>query len=624
MAVWQENLRRLLRQKEVLILHGNVRDSAYIRGDGTLLSGLSELLIEVGRSEQFQKIHFWGIVSTRDGKIETPLWTIERIEALTGGEGVNIIRNGGNTPELQQLGRWLQDGISDIKERHLFVINYIDQLTPYYEKGAHPAGDRAALALSMVLKIIENITPNNRLIMIALSDTMIPMEYYTQSPKVALMKIPQPDKEERYSYFSSLSSQAFSNDQLEFLSNITDGLYVRDLQNIKRDILKERERTEAADISFTQLRKLVNRYRIGIEDDPWAKLPLRDPSKGLLDNAVIWFKKRIIGQDHAVEAVVKAIKNARAGVVGLASGQGTKPRAIFFFAGPTGVGKTFLAKKLAEYLFDSEDAFIRFDMSEFKEEHTVSKLIGSPPGYVGYEKGGMLTEAIMTRPFSVILFDEIEKAHPKIMDIFLQILDDGRLTDSRGQTVFFTESVIIFTSNIGTRTTTADGQRPVDEKRRLEEIFINFKDPDERAKKIREHFIQAVRDFFTYEISRPELLNRIGSNIIAFNYIDNQEAQIKIIKGKLDDMSLNFRDRFSASGHKLIFDDSVSEHFFNKYKDHIAIFGGRGLVNALENEISSILAEQVLNAESNNQRGVNFKIYLDSKGVLRCQRMSGI
>ncbi len=198
-------------------------------------------------------------------------------------------------------------------------------------------------------------------------------------------------------------------------------------------------------LEMSRMRKIVNRYRLGTEEDPWSKLPLTGPPKGLIDSAVMWFKERVIGQDEAIEEVLRALKKARAGVVGLASGQSSKPKAVFFFAGPTGVGKTFLAKKLAEYLFDTEEAFIRFDMSEFKEEHTISKLIGSPPGYVGYEEGGKLTNAVKERPFSVILFDEIEKAHPRIMDIFLQILDDGRLTDSRGQTVFFMESVIIFT-----------------------------------------------------------------------------------------------------------------------------------------------------------------------------------
>ena len=618
MAVWQENLRRLLKQKEILILHGNVRDSAYIKKDGTLLKGLTELLREVGKEQGYQKIHLWGVLFDHEGKGNPPMWSIERIEPLEDNEKPLTKRIGGQNPEMQLLGRWLKEEIKNTIEKKIFVINYIDKLTPYSQRGIYPRD--IALTISLIQKIIENITPNNRLIMIALQDTMLPLEYYTNSPRVAVMEIPIPDKEERYIFFSRILSQRkFNDEQIEFLSNITEGLYVRDLENIQRDVIEESKSADPEKISFTRLRKIVNKYRIGTEEDPWAKLPLIGHSKGLLDSAETWFKKRVIGQDHAVKEVVKAIKKARAGVVGLASGQEAKPKAVFFFAGPTGVGKTFLAKKLAEYLFDSEEAFIRFDMSEFKEEHTVSKLIGSPPGYVGYEKGGMLTNAVKNRPFSVILFDEIEKAHPKIMDIFLQILDDGRLTDSRGQTVFFTEAVIIFTSNIGTRTTTAGGQI-IDEKAKLEEILHTVKDPEERAKKVREHFINAVRNFFMHEISRPELLNRIGSNIIAFNYLDVSEVKRKIIQTKLEDLSFNFRDKFASFGHRLIFNNEVVDYFLNKYGKNIEQFGGRGLVNALEDEVAHLLAEQILHAEKEGQKECNFIFYVNKQGELRCRR----
>ncbi len=622
MAVWQENLRRLLKLKEILILHGNVRDSAYVKKDGSLLKGLTELLREVGREQGYQKIHFWGVLFDHEGKGNPPMWSIERIESLKGDENPLTKRMGGQNPELQLLGRWLKEEIRNTTEKKIFVINYIDKLTPYSQRGIYPRD--IALTISLIQKIIENITPNNRLIMIALQDTMLPLEYYTNSPRVAVMEIPMPDKEERYIFFSQILSQKrFNDEQIEFLSNITDGLYVRDLENIQRDVIKECSDTDTdpEKISFTRLRKIVNRYSIGTEEDPWAKLPLSDHSKGLLDSAETWFKERVIGQDHAVREVVNAIKKARAGVVGLASGQEAKPRAVFFFAGPTGVGKTFLAKKLAEYLFDSEEAFIRFDMSEFKEEHTVSKLIGSPPGYVGYEKGGMLTNAVKNRPFSVILFDEIEKAHPKIMDIFLQILDDGRLTDSRGQTVFFTEAVIIFTSNIGTRTTTAGGQ-VIDEKAKLEEILQTVNDPEERAKKIREHFEKSVRNFFIQEISRPELLNRIGSNIIAFNYLDLSEAKRRIIQTKLEDLSFNFRDKFASLGHRLTFKDEVVDYFLDKHGKNIEQFGGRGLVNALENEVAHLLAEQILYSEKVGQKKCNFIFYINPQGELRCRRES--
>ena len=157
--------------------------------------------------------------------------------------------------------------------------------------------------------------------------------------------------------------------------------------------------------------------------------------------------KRVIGQEQAVKAVSQAIRRTRAGLK-----DPKRPGGSFIFAGPTGVGKTELAKTLAEFLFGDEDALIQLDMSEYSEKHTVSRLFGSPPGYVGYEEGGQLTEKVRRKPFSVVLFDEVEKAHPDVFNTLLQILEDGRLTDSQGRTVDFKNTVIIMTSNLGTRT----------------------------------------------------------------------------------------------------------------------------------------------------------------------------
>lgn len=623
MAVWQENFKRLLQQKEVLILHGNVRDTAYIKKCGTLMPGLTDLIRDMGRNLQFQRGVFWGVFFDESGKGHSPMWSLERLENWQDQERFPARTTASETRELTLLTRWLEEEVRDVRQKSIFIINYLDKLTPYSPRGIYPRD--TALIITLIQKIIENITENNRLIMVALQDTMLPLEYYTNSPKVAVMEIPLPDREERKIYFErQLAERHLPPDQLEFLANITDGLYVRDLENILHDLVRDlvgEGAKKEAEISYAFLRRLVNRYRLGTEEDPWASLPLSGPPKGLLDSAQVWFQQKVIGQDYAVKAVVRSIKKARAGVVGLAAGQEAKPRAVFFFAGPTGVGKTFLAKKLAEYLFDTEEAFCRFDMSEFKEEHTVSKMIGAPPGYVGYEKGGELTNAVRNRPFTVVLFDEIEKAHPKIMDIFLQILDDGRLTDSRGQTVFFTECVIVFTSNIGTRTYSSTNQ-PLLEKQRLDEILQKVTDPAERETRIRQHFIEAVRDFFLYEISRPELLNRIGTQIIAFNFIDRMDAKRDIIQAKLKEISINFQDKFTNLGHRLNFTPDVVDYFLSKHGQDIENFGGRGLVNAIDDTVGHLLAEQVLLAEKLNLKKVKFQILVNEQGELRCRRES--
>ncbi len=185
----------------------------------------------------------------------------------------------------------------------------------------------------------------------------------------------------------------------------------------------------------------VRRYKVGVTEDPWQKV---DHAK--IRGAVSFIGKRVKGQEHAVTHMLDIVKRAVTGVGRTRSGA---PRGVAFLAGPTGVGKTELAKTITNLLFGDESAYIRFDMSEFSAEHADQRLIGAPPGYVGYDVGGELTNAIREKPFSVVLFDEIEKAHPRILDKFLQILDDGVLTSGRGERVYFSEALLIFTSNLG-------------------------------------------------------------------------------------------------------------------------------------------------------------------------------
>lgn len=597
MAVWLENMERLLKQKDVLILHGNIRDTAFLMEDGNHFSGLSKLIRDTARKHDFSCVRFWGMMPKLDDPTkELPIWRTERIERLDGAAPpVNRKVGDGDNVLSQLLNSWHQDEVRKTNEKTLFVIYHIDKLTPFSQSCSY--GQDVGLLVSLIQKIIGNMADNNKLIMVALRDTMIPLEYYTNSPRVALLEIPMPGREERRAFFGKdFATKGLNLECLDVLANITDGLYALDLENIAKAVRKET--ASQPELSNSTLRKLVNRYRIGSEDDPWSALSIEGSPKGLKDCAESWFKGKIIGQDHAVVEVVRAIKKARAGVAGLVSGQASKPRGVFFFAGPTGVGKTFLAKKLAEFLFDTEEAFTRFDMSEFKEEHTISKLIGAPPGYVGYERGGELTNKIRNRPFSIVLFDEIEKAHPKILDIFLQILDDGRLTDSRGQTVFFTESVIIFTSNIGTRSTDSRG-RPIREKKDLDNILAEENDAHKANLRVRKHFTDSVRNFFQEEISRPELLNRIGSQIIAFNFINGDEAIEQIITNTLNEITLNFRDKFSKRNFSLAFDNpEVKNYLKDCHGQHISRFGGRGLLSVIDDEIGYLLADHLLFAES--------------------------
>ncbi len=282
--------------------------------------------------------------------------------------------------------------------------------------------------------------------------------------------------------------------------------------------------------------------------------------------------KRIVGQDEAIKAVSEAIRRARAGLK-----EPNKPIGSFLFLGPTGVGKTELAKTLAEFLFGDEDAMIRFDMSEYMEKHTVSRFIGAPPGYVGYEEGGQLTEAIRRRPYSVILLDEIEKAHPDIFNILLQILDDGRLTDSKGRVVDFKNTIIIMTSNLGS------------------ELLLKI-DPDDK-----ENFEKAkdeIMELLKYKF-KPEFLNRIDE-IIVFHKLTKD--QIKDIVNLLIE---RVRRTLRAQKMELEISDKAIEKIAEIGFD--PLFGARPLRRTIQREIENMIAKKILDGEFKE----NDKILID-------------
>ena len=311
---------------------------------------------------------------------------------------------------------------------------------------------------------------------------------------------------------------------------------------------------------------------------PAAKITQDENKK--LKNLDKELHKRVIGQNEAVEAVAKAIRRSRVGLK-----NPNRPIGSFLFLGPTGVGKTELSKALAESLFGTEDSIIRIDMSEFMEPHSVAKLIGAPPGYVGFDDGGQLTEKIRRKPYSVILFDEIEKAHPDVMNMLLQILEDGRLTDSQGRTVNFKNTVIIMTSNIGARLIT--------EKKSLG--FANSSDEDE-AKEY-EDIKKNVMAELKKEL-RPEFINRID-DIIVFHKLNDDE-----IRSIIDLLLKNVEQRLVEQGLNIKIDKSVKELIAKKGVDKE--FGARPLRRAIQNIVEDKLAEEIL--DGNIKTGVEAKL----------------
>jgi ATP-dependent Clp protease ATP-binding subunit ClpB len=271
--------------------------------------------------------------------------------------------------------------------------------------------------------------------------------------------------------------------------------------------------------------------------------------------------KRVIGQSEAVTAVADAIQRSRAGLA-----DPNRPTASFIFLGPTGVGKTELAKALAAYLFDTEEAMVRIDMSEYMEKHSVSRLMGAPPGYVGYEEGGQLTEAVRRRPYSVVLFDEIEKAHPDVFNVMLQMLDDGRITDSQGRTVDFKNTIIIMTSNIGSQ------------------YILDIAGQDDRYDEMRNRVMEAMRTSF-----RPEFLNRIDEIIIFHALLKSElreivKNQVVRLGGRLADRKLSLK----------LSDDALD---FLADVGYDPTYGARPLKRAIQRELETAIAKCILRGE---------------------------
>ena len=346
---------------------------------------------------------------------------------------------------------------------------------------------------------------------------------------------------------------------------------LRDKINVEKEKLqKEKEKWESKN---TKSITTLTEEDIAEVVASWTGVPVKkltQTENEKLRNLEQTLHQRVIGQNEAVDAVAKAIRRGRVGLK-----DPNRPIGSFLFLGPTGVGKTELSKALAESLFGNEDAMIRIDMSEYMEGHSVSKLIGSPPGYVGFDEGGQLTEKIRRKPYSVILFDEIEKAHPDVMNMLLQILDDGRLTDAQGRTVNFKNTVIIMTSNIGARLIT-------------DKTTLGFSAKDKKEESQKEY--ETIKKDVMGELKkqfRPEFINRIDE-IIVFHKLNEED-----IKQIIDIMLNQVTKRMAEKSYKFEIDNSVKELIAKKGVD--TDYGARPLKRAIQNILEDKIAEEILN-----------------------------
>jgi ATP-dependent Clp protease ATP-binding subunit ClpA len=432
----------------------------------------------------------------------------------------------------------------------------------------------------------------NLMIAIVEKEGDLPDWLVVNNPRLRHIPLPKPDHVVRRAVISKLlrtlkvsegtGPEAFKKAEQAFIDG-TEGLLVIDIANVV-------QLSRAEGLGVTDAAEAVRRYKLGVTEDVWRKID-REKLKG----AEKYVQARVRGQDHAVQHMLDIIKRAATGIGGR---HGGRPRGVAFLAGPTGVGKTELAKTVTSLLFGDESAYIRFDMSEFSAEHADQRLIGAPPGYIGYNTGGELTNAIRQKPFSVVLFDEIEKAHPRILDKFLQILDDGVLTSGRGERVYFSESLIIFTSNLGMTRTLPDGSR------------VANVTPAEPIDEIR-HKVRSEIDYhFKLEISRPEILNRIGENVIVFDFIRPPVAR-EILQLMIDRVIEDVR---SEQQIKLLFTPDACTHLEQLCLRDLSN-GGRGIRNQVEVHLVNPLARALFALDPQPGASVTITGVANERGI---------
>ena len=592
---WHKELEIFTKIKPLIILEGNVLDSFQYPEEGSTPKGsivrLSEYLHYFFKDNGYQNIVFYDSMQGFYNNCESGyLDNFAKLINATPNHGyIPAEFRGSRENTASSITRQV---LSQNKEASVIIMNFASRYisTPDNMIQAEVDSYTALIQASMEANNVrtgEYGVLKNLLLMITNKANDIPAWFYLQNPNVKMITVSAPDKQEREAFVKGRNFPLFfageiyrvesvyygeHPDELEKIQDrfvaLTDGFSFTELNGLRKLCKNEK-------IHMKDLCDVIDLYKYGIKDNPWKSLNLAE-----LHNAPNHFDRRVKGQKYAVTKTLDVIKRAVTGMSGLQGSSHTRPKGVLFFAGPTGTGKTETAKTLAELLFGDESCCIRFDMSEYGQSHSDQKLLGAPPGYVGYEAGGQLTNAVKKNPFSILLFDEIEKAHPSVLDKFLQILEDGRMTDGQGNTVYFSESIIIFTSNLGIYTLDEYGNR---------QSNVNSDMPYEDVKtRVR----TAVEDYFKLQLGRPEILNRIGENIVVFDFIRPDVAKL-ILQSQIEkirkNLAIDKQITFSLSENAL---NTLTSESLNNLSN-----GGRGVGNVVENLLINPLSRYLFDNE---------------------------